>query len=186
MLVDSRTWDLQLHYFILGDIEAGYSLGKQCQISAYISGPEHVSQVVRIERPVLPISEAEAVQIDIPLVGEPNGRHSNFFGGLRGNRKQGISAAHLILFDIDLDGFKPICIGDWVVKDIRIRNESSFSVSEIFFGFGGQTTIGVTAVSQLTLFPSGCILSAAIVLQNDSVRRPYGVHRPLGEEARRG
>ena len=54
---------------------------------------------------------------------------------------------------INFDCPEPLCVRQWVIEDIGIRDEPCVAVTEILFGFAGQTAIGCPAVAQLTLFP---------------------------------
>ena len=54
---------------------------------------------------------------------------------------------------INFDCLEPLRVRQWVIEDIGIRDEPCAAVTEIFFGFAGQTAIGCPTVAQLTLFP---------------------------------
>ena len=56
---------------------------------------------------------------------------------------------------INFDCLEPLRVRQWVIEDIGIRDEPCVAVTEILFGFAGQTAIGCPTVAQLTLFPSG-------------------------------
>ena len=56
---------------------------------------------------------------------------------------------------INFDCPEPLRVRQWVIEDIGIRDEPCVAVTEILFGFAGQTAIGCPTVAQLTLFPSG-------------------------------
>lgn len=54
---------------------------------------------------------------------------------------------------INFDCLEPLRVRQWIIEDIGIRDEPCVAVTEILFGFAGQTSIGCPAVAQLTLFP---------------------------------
>lgn len=54
---------------------------------------------------------------------------------------------------INFDCLEPLRVRQWVIEDIGIRDEPCVAVTEILFGFAGQTSIGCPTVAQLTLFP---------------------------------
>lgn len=54
---------------------------------------------------------------------------------------------------INFDCPEPLRVRQWVIEDIGIRDEPCVAVTEILFGFAGQTAIGCPTVAQLTLFP---------------------------------
>ena len=54
---------------------------------------------------------------------------------------------------INFDCLEPLRVRQWVIEDIGIRDELCVAVTEILFGFAGQTAIGCATVTQLTLFP---------------------------------
>lgn len=54
---------------------------------------------------------------------------------------------------INFDCLEPLRVRQWVIEDIGIRDEFCVAVTEILFGFAGQTAIGCPTVAQLTLFP---------------------------------
>ena len=59
----------------------------------------------------------------------------------------------MVLARINFDCLEPLRIRQWVIEDIGIRDEPCIAVTEILFGFAGQTAIGCPTVAQLTLFP---------------------------------
>lgn len=61
----------------------------------------------------------------------------------------------MVLVRINFDCLEPLRVRQWVIEDIGIRDEPCVAVTEILFGFAGQTAIGCPTVAQLTLFPSG-------------------------------
>ena len=61
----------------------------------------------------------------------------------------------MVLTRINFDCPEPLRVRQWVIEDIGIRDEPCVAVTEILFGFAGQTAIGCPTVAQLTLFPSG-------------------------------
>lgn len=54
---------------------------------------------------------------------------------------------------INFDCLEPLRVRQWVIEDIGIRDEPCVAVTEILFGFAGQTAIGCPTAAQLTLFP---------------------------------
>ena len=59
----------------------------------------------------------------------------------------------MVLTRINFDCLEPLRVRQWVIEDIGIRDELCVAVTEILFGFAGQTAIGCATVTQLTLFP---------------------------------
>lgn len=59
----------------------------------------------------------------------------------------------MVLARINFDCLDPLRVRQWVIEDIGIRDEPCVAVTEILFGFAGQTAIGCPTVAQLTLFP---------------------------------
>lgn len=59
----------------------------------------------------------------------------------------------MVLARINFDCLEPLRVRQWVIEDIGIRDEPCVAVTEILFGFAGQTAIGCPTVAQLTLFP---------------------------------
>lgn len=92
-----------LHHLALRNVEARDSLGEEFDVPSHRLRSQHVGKVVRVEAPVLPVSEAEAVQIEIIEVREPNRRHAYLFGRLGGHREEGVAVADLILPGVNLD-----------------------------------------------------------------------------------
>lgn len=101
------------------------------------------------------VSKTEAVEVNIILVREPNGGHTNFIRRFRRHSEERVTVRNFILARIYFDCLEPLCVRQGIVKDIGIRNEPGVAMTEILLGFTAQTTIGCPAVTQLTLFPSG-------------------------------
>ena len=148
-----RYGHLNLHHLSLGDVEARYALSEQLDVFTHRFGPQHVCEVVRVEAAVLSVAEAETVQIEIVEVREPNGGHAYLFGSLRRHREEGITVQHAILARIHLDLAEPRRIGNGVIEDVRVRNETSVTMAEVFFCLPGKATVSRAHLTQLTLFP---------------------------------
>lgn len=100
------------------------------------------------------VSKTEAVEVNIILVREPNGGHTNIIWRFRRHGEERITVRNFVLARIYFDCLKPLCVRQGIVEDIGIRNEPSVAMTEILFGFTAQTAIGCPTVSQLTLFPN--------------------------------
>lgn len=109
------------------------------------------------------VSKTEAVEVNIILVREPNGGHTNFIRRFRRHSEEHVTVRNFILARIYFDCLESLCVRQGIVEDIGIRNEPGVAMTEILFGFTAQTAIGCPTVAQLTLFPSGCIINAFIL-----------------------
>ena len=102
---------------------------------------------MRVKRCILSVSKTEAVEVNIILVREPNGGHTNFIRRFRRYGEEHVTIRNFILARIYFDCLEPLCVRQGIVEDIGIRNEPGVAMTEILFGFTAQTAIGCPTVT---------------------------------------